>query len=394
MEKLRVGVIGVGSVVREIYQYLYFQSDYSDIITVAAVADPNEEYRNWFCDAFGIPAGRRYASYREMLECTELDVAQINTPDSIHAGPAIDALEAGLDVLLPKPTATTVKDAHDMIETMKKTGRLLGIDFHKRQDPRIKEAEARYQSGRYGQLQVGVWYMIDALRAADPNHAPRFFASPDYAERNTPISFLTVHMADALIRIVDLKPVEARAIGYSQKLPSLEPVAVKGYDLVDTEIRFDNGATAHIITGWHLPNTAPALTVQSSRMICTDGMIDLSIDAPGYYELHPDGIFQINPLFRNFGKDGKVAGYGITSPGKIYQEFLAARNGRLDAATRARMTTPTELGFYTTLVLEGAERSLARGRTIAEGVTEGPSVDLKALLRQELGDTAAAGYGV
>jgi predicted dehydrogenase len=393
MEKLRVGVIGVGSVVREIYQYLYFRSDFTHLLDIVAVADPNDEYRNWFCDTYHIPETRRFRSHKDMLKSVELDVTQVNTPDHIHAGPAIDSLEAGLDVVVPKPTAATVKDTHAMIQTARRTGRLMGIDFHKREDPRLKEAEARYQSGRYGQLQAAVWYMLDKLMVADPNFKPMFFATPDYAQKNTPISFLTVHMCDALIKIVNLAPVEVRATGYSQKLPSLTPIAVLGYDLVDTEIRFRNGAVAHILTGWHLPNTAHATTVQSGRMICSEGLFDLGLDTPGYYEMHADGLRQINPLFKNFEKDGTVTGYGISSPGRIYQKILAGRNGRLDPKIREQMASAAELGFYTSLVLEGAERSLAQGTEVAKGVTAGTTVDLKALLVQELGAAAAAEYG-
>ena len=393
MDRLRVGVIGVGSVVREIYQYLYFRSDFTHLLDIVAVADPNDEYRNWFCDTYRIPENRRFRSHQEMLRNVELDVTQVNTPDHLHAGPAIDSLEAGLDVVVPKPTAATIRDTHAMIQTARRTGRLMGIDFHKREDPRLKEAEARYQSGRYGEFQVAVWYMLDKLMVADPNFKPMFFATADYARKNTPISFLTVHMCDALIKIVNLAPVEVRAVGYSQKLPTLAPIAVPGYDMVDTEIRFRNGATAHIITGWHLPNTAHATTVQSGRMICSEGMFDLGLDTPGYYEVHADGLRQINPLFKNFEKDGTVTGYGISSPGRIYQKILASRNGRLDAKIREQMGTAAELGFYTSLVLEGAERSLAQGREVAKGVTGGATVDLTALLAQELGASAAAEYG-
>ncbi len=394
MDKLRVGVIGVGSVVREIYQYLYFRSDFTHMLDIVAAADPNAEALRWFGDTFNIPPERRFTDYRDMLAKVRLDATQINTPDHLHAAPTIASLEAGLDVLVPKPTAATVKDAHAMLEAARKSKRLLGIDFHKREDPRMKEAEARYQSGRYGRLQCTVWYMIDKLYIADPNHKPRFFASDDFAAKNTPISFLTVHMCDALLKIVDLKPVEVKAVGYKHKLPSLSPIAVNGYDLVDTEVRFDNGAIAHIITGWHLPNTAHANTVQSSRLICSDGMIDLGIDTPGYHELHHEGIFEVNPLFKNFEKDGLVTGYGISSPGRIYQKFLADRNGKLTAAQREAMLTPTALGFYTTLVLQGAEESLHDGVEMAPGVIVGAAVDLKVLLAHELGTDALKTYGL
>ncbi|MCW5551445.1 MAG: Gfo/Idh/MocA family oxidoreductase [Verrucomicrobiae bacterium] len=392
--QLRLGVIGVGAVVREIYQHLYFRSHYSDLLEICAVADPNEEYRNWFSDLAGLPANRRFASYQEMFAQVELDAVQVNTPDHLHCGPTVDALNAGLDVIVPKPTAATVKDAHAMIQAAKQSGRFLGIDFHKREDPRIKEAEARFQNGRYGTLQVAVLYMLDKLFVANPNHTPRFFASPDFAEKNTPVSFLTVHMADALMKIVNLVPVQVRATGYSQKLPSLKPIAVNGYDLVDTEIRFSTGATAHILTGWALPDTAWSTTVQSSRLICSDGMIDLGLDTPGLREIHREGIFEVNPLFRNFEQDHTVTGYGISSPGRLYQQALALRNGKLSAADHDAAFSPMALGFHTTLVLEAAEKSLAEGKRLASGATLGTVVDLPQLVAAQLGPEAVREYGL
>ena len=259
---------------------------------------------------------------------------------------------------------------------------------------RSKEAEARFQNGRYGTLQVAVLYMLDKLFVANPNHTPRFFASPDFAEKNTPVSFLTVHMADALMKIVNLVPVQVRATGYSQKLPSLKPIAVNGYDLVDTEIRFSTGATAHILTGWALPDTAWSTTVQSSRLICSDGMIDLGLDTPGLREIHREGIFEVNPLFRNFEQDHTVTGYGISSPGRLYQQALALRNGKLSAADHDAAFSPMALGFHTTLVLEAAEKSLAEGKRLASGATLGTVVDLPQLVAAQLGPEAVREYGL
>ncbi len=392
--KLRLGVIGAGSVVREIYQHLYFHSQYSDLLEICAVADPNEQYCHWFGDLAHLPEAKRFASHKDLLAQVELDAVQINTPDHLHCGPALDALQAGLDVVLPKPTAATIKDVHAIIQTARKLGRFLGVDFHKREDPRIKEAEARFQSGRYGVLQAAVFYMLDQLKVADPNHTPRFFASPDFAEKNTPVSFLTVHMADALMKIINLVPMRVRATGYAHKLPSLKPRAVNGYDLVDTEILFVTGAVAHILTGWALPNTAWSTTVQSGRLICSEGLLDLGLDTPGLREIHPEGVCEVNPLFRNFEKDGSVTGYGMSSPGRLYQQLLAHQPGQRPAGGRDDAYDPMTLGFYTTLVLEGAERSLAQGEKSKTGATVGVDVDLRALAAREIGTDAAREYGL
>jgi len=329
--RLRLGIIGAGSVVREIYQHLYFHSQYSALLELCAIADPNEHCRNWLGELAGLPAKARFADYRDMFRSVELDAVQINTPDHLHCQPALDAMATGLDVVVPKPTAATIKDVHAMREAALKAGRFLGVDFHKREDRRIKEVAARFQSGRYGTFQAAVFYMLDKLFVADPNHSPRFFASPDFASKNTPVSFLTVHMADALMQIIQLTPTRVRATGYSHKLPALKPLAVQGYDVVDTEIIFQTGAIAHILTGWALPNTAWSTTVQSGRLICSEGLIDLGLDTPGLREIHADALSELNPLFRNFSADGQVAGYGISSPGGLYEQILAWRKTNFPA---------------------------------------------------------------
>ncbi len=169
---------------------------------------------------------------------------------------------------------------------------------------------------------------------------------------------------------------------------------VSGYDLVDTEITFVTGAQAHILTGWAVPNTAWSTTVQSGRLICSEGLLDLGLDAPGLHEIHPEGVIQVNPLFRNFERTGQVTGYGITSPGRLYQQILAFRNGTLAPKEYAAAMSPMALGFYTTLVLEAAEHSLRTGHRNSEGTTIGDPVDLRELVSQELGPGAKSDYAL
>lgn len=379
MNRLKLGVIGTGSVVREIYRHLYFHSEYTHLLSIEAAADPNAQALAEFCDQYRIPPDRRFTSYEQMIRTVPLDAVQVNTPDSLHEKPTVFAIEAGLDVMVPKPLADTVGAARRMVQAAQRAGRLLVVDFHKREDPRLKEAAARFGSGQYGRFQAAVFYMLDKLLVADPNHSPRFFASPDFAEKNSPISFLTVHMADALLGIIRQKPLTVRATAWSQKLPSLRPIAVNGYDMADVEVRFEDGGVAHILTGWHLPNTAHATTVQSARIIGTDGMLDLGLDTPGYHELTSEGILERNPLFRNFEADGTVSGYGISHPGRLYQKLLRFRRGEMTSAEREALLDPVATGFWTTAVLEAADQSLATGRRDATGVTFGGEVAMTTL---------------
>jgi hypothetical protein len=230
--------------------------------------------------------------------------------------------------------------------------------------------------------------MLDKLQVVDPNHEPRFFASDDFAAKNSPITFLTVHMVDSFLRIVGLKPIRVRATGFSQKLPSLTPIPVHGLDLCDTEVVFENGGVAHIITGWHLPNTAHSITVQSSRLVCTDGLIDLAIDMSGYREITAEGLVERNSLFRNFAADGRVSGYGMSYPGRLLEKILKRRDGEMSTEEYEAMMGPFETGFYTTVVCDAAERSLEQGTRSQAGVVHGVDIDVAAVLKTELGDAA------
>ena len=390
MDKLRLGIIGTGSFVREIYQYLYFMSTYKDLIEVVAACDIDENSLSWFSDTYGID--RRYSDFISMIDHEDLDVVAVNTPDHLHLDPARYAFQNGLDVLMPKPLAHSIEDAHEIVKSMKAHGRVLGVDFHKRDDPAVKAARTNYRSGRYGRLQVSTWFMLDRLMVADPNHNPRFFSSVDFAEVNSPISFLTSHMADAFLTISGEHPKTVKATGYMQKLPSLRPVAVDGYDLVDTEVVTEEGSVAHIITGWALPNTAHCLTVQSGRMVCSEGMIDLWNEWYGFREITDAGNEVPNIQFLNFEDNATVTGYGIDNPGKLFAFVRDCRREVSEKADIEASRSPQALGILTALVCGCAEASLEAASEKAAGVVVGSEVDAREFLSERVGRSAAAEY--
>lgn len=387
MTELRLGVVGVGSVVREIYENLYFSSAYSDFISVEAVAETDEDRLNEFCDKHDIPPSKRFTDYEQMIEACELDAVHVNTPDSLHEEPTVAALDQGLDVLLPKPLADSIGSAHRMRLAANRNGRLIGVDFHKRGNPQVIEAQQRYQAGRYGQFQSAHWEMLDRLMVADPNHEPPFFASSDFAEKNSPISFLTVHMADTFMQITGLRPVAVRAQGWSQKLPSLQPKSVHGYDMCDTEVIFENNGVAHFVTGWHLPNPSPTISNHRARTICTDGVLDI-MHTSGFCEITHEGVQDENVLFQRTDRDGTVSGFGMSVPGKLLRKFVQRRDGRLPSSEAKELLNPITLGFWSTAIVEAAHESLRRGECSGNGVTFGRQLHIRDLLQDRLGDAA------
>jgi len=132
--------------------------------------------------------------------------------------------------------------------------------------------------------------------------------------------------------------------------------------------------------------------VQSARIIGSEGLLDLNLDMPGYHEVLADGIFERNPLFRNFEQDGMVSGYGMRSPGRIIENIIRFRNGNLAEPELEKLMDPFSLGFYTSLVCEGAHHSLETGITSPEGVVTGSQINLREFLDSEIGEASNIYY--
>lgn len=81
-----------------------------------------------------------------------LDAAFIITPHVYHHDQAKACLEAGLDVLLEKPMVMNAAEAHSLIETRDRTGKLLVVAFSGSLSPQIRTAAEMLRSGELGEL--------------------------------------------------------------------------------------------------------------------------------------------------------------------------------------------------------------------------------------------------
>jgi myo-inositol 2-dehydrogenase/D-chiro-inositol 1-dehydrogenase len=78
------------------------------------------------------PALPVYRELRDLLADRTVDLVDICSTNDLHAPMAIAALEAGKDVLLEKPMATTSADAEKLVATVERTGRYLSVGLELR----------------------------------------------------------------------------------------------------------------------------------------------------------------------------------------------------------------------------------------------------------------------
>lgn len=124
----------------------------------------------------GIDPARTYGSWAEMLEREaalpageRIEAVSIVTPNHMHAGPAVAALEAGFDVIIDKPLADSLANAQAIADAATRTGRRVAITHTYTGYPLVKQARRLVASGQFGKVRrVAVKYTQDWLsRASD-----------------------------------------------------------------------------------------------------------------------------------------------------------------------------------------------------------------------------------
>lgn len=157
-DKLRIGMIGVGSRGRALYWNL-FELEEEMNFDVVAVCD---NYGPHLERAIALTNGEAegFMDYREMIDKMNLDAVVIATPLHEHAHQTIDCLKAGLHVFCEKSMARTLDDVKAMYDAYKETGKILLIGHQRLFNPVYLEAMDRIQRGDIGPITMmrGWWH--------------------------------------------------------------------------------------------------------------------------------------------------------------------------------------------------------------------------------------------
>ncbi len=126
MEPLRVGFIGAGVFSTwAIYPALHLAP-----IDLRAVCDRDAAKAQDAARRFGAP--RWYTDHREMWEKEDLEAVILWMKPRERQALALEALEAGYHVLVPKPPAPSLDDCLALADASTRTGKSLMVHFHRR----------------------------------------------------------------------------------------------------------------------------------------------------------------------------------------------------------------------------------------------------------------------
>ena len=103
--KLRVGIIGTGWIAEAHTESYLKQPD----VEIVAMADLIPGKAEKFAARYGVTGCNLYPDHKSMLDNEKLDAVSVCTYNTQHAVCTIDALKAGVNVLLEKPMTATVE---------------------------------------------------------------------------------------------------------------------------------------------------------------------------------------------------------------------------------------------------------------------------------------------
>jgi len=122
-------------------------------VEVVGMADPSDaSIATARSNVVGLEKVPAYADWRHLLDATDLDLALVSTPHTLHHEHVMGALDAGLHVLCEKPLAHTPELAQEIAEHAQAVERHVVVGFQRRFSPGYTYMRQRLQSRDIGDI--------------------------------------------------------------------------------------------------------------------------------------------------------------------------------------------------------------------------------------------------
>lgn len=177
----------------------------------------------------------------------QVTAASVAAPGSLHHEIACYLLAHGIEVLLEKPMAASVREARELAALAKRSGRILQIGHLERFNPAIVELRPMVRAPRF----------IECLRVAP------------FTERGTDVDVildLMVHDLDVILSLTMAEVAAVEAIGVA--------VLTEQVDVANARLRFGDGLIANLNTSRVAPRRERKI-----RLFQPDAYISLDYEA-------------------------------------------------------------------------------------------------------------------
>ena len=160
MNQVRTAVIGVGNMGSAHASCI--ASGKIEGLTLSALCDVSPE-RQAYCRT-RYPDILCFSSVEELVHSGTADAVIVATPHPSHSDVAMQALAAGLDVLVEKPVDVSLSKAQALCDAADQSGKIFAVMLNQRTNPLFRKAREIVQSGQLGELKRTVWIITNWYR--------------------------------------------------------------------------------------------------------------------------------------------------------------------------------------------------------------------------------------
>ena len=133
--------------------YGNFAYEYPDMLDIVGVAEPIAVRNERYATKHKIKTENCFTTWEDVFKRPKFaDAIIITTPDNLHYGPCMKALEMGYDVLLEKPISPSEKECRDILALAKKSGRIVGVCHVLRYAPYFVRLKELMHNGSIGNI--------------------------------------------------------------------------------------------------------------------------------------------------------------------------------------------------------------------------------------------------
>jgi predicted dehydrogenase len=154
-DRVKVGVIGCGDRMKGALIPAFAQNAKDMNFQFVAVSDIWNRRREEGAAYIQKVSGDTVTPVRnndELYARKDVDAVLIATADFQHARHGAEAVNAGRDAYVEKPTAHTMEDARLFLAAVKKTGKIVQVGTQRRSTPSYQKAAEYIQSGKFGDI--------------------------------------------------------------------------------------------------------------------------------------------------------------------------------------------------------------------------------------------------
>lgn len=259
-KQIRLGIIGMGR--RAVYLMKLYKAHPN--WKIVALCDKAEPLVQSAAAALGLPDVKCFTSYEEMVRSVPMDALFIAINPDIQAEMACDAMNRGLHVTTEVPAAYTIKQCHDLVNTVRKTGVKYQLCEQTRYWGFIQEWRAMANREEFGKIlfMEGEYLHYEANWNfwVDPNTGELFSGAQPPAGRKTvptwrnttfshPIYYLP-HELSPLLSIIDDRVTKVSCMGtrpesyHMEGFPARDMEVALMHTAKDTVMRLAVGFTS------------------------------------------------------------------------------------------------------------------------------------------------------